>query len=239
MQFPIPTHNVIFQAHHAVEESLLHGLKSPKEEDRFLFLRALRNLRSQNTIPTLLQIIKEGSRKEGVLAWKALRAQDPFQWDKSVLAVAKKTFFTLDRKHDSSSRTLALEIIMQSNPSLDTLKELVYHLISADPAFEVKQYTMQVAAMIGEKNPEFGEKIMKFIKSDPRLNNYNVLAQRGLSTALSRSFLTSSSSNGSLVTIQEMNSGIVKSGTVNVVLEKGNIAQDIFNVRTCDSNSLP
>lgn len=62
------------------------------------------------------------------------------------------------------------------------------------------------------------------------LNNYNVLAQRGLSTAFTRSFMIHPSANGSLSTIQEISAGIVKRGLVDVVFEKDRHIQSIFTV---------
>lgn len=216
--------------HAAVEEAVLNGLETSKDAERYTYLRAMKNLKSKTTVPVLLQIIKEGTLKEGVLAWKAMRELEPSEWDKNVIDAALRTFYQLDRKHDSTSRTLALEVILLSKPNDETLKNIIHHLLSRDSAYEIKQYLLQMLRMLGEKDSKLEKQVISIIRSDPRLNNYHVLGQKGLSTALSRSFLNGSSCNGSLETIQEMNSGIVKSGTVNVVIEKGEISKDIFNV---------
>lgn len=213
-----------------MEEAILNGLEASKDAERYTYLRALKNLKSKTTVPVILQVIKKGTLKEGVLAWKAIRDLEPSEWNKSVIDAALKTFYQLDRRHDSTSRTLALEVILLAKPNDATLKNIIYHLLSRDSAFEIKQYLLQMLRMIGEKDSKLEEQVNTIIRSDPRLNNYHVLGQKGLSTALSRSFLKGSSSNGSLETIQEMSSGIVKSGTVNVVIEKGEISKDIFNV---------
>ena len=63
-----------------------------------------------------------------------------------------------------------------------------------------------------------------------RLNNYHVLAQRGLSTAFTRSFFSNPSGNGSLVTIQEISGGLLKRGLVDVVLDTQGTHQEIFTV---------
>lgn len=181
----------------------------------------------------LLQIIKKGTTKEGVLAWKAIRELEPTVWDKNVIDAALRTFYQLDRRCDSTSRTLALEVILLSKPNDETLKNIIYHLVSSDSAYEIKQYLLQMLKMLGEKDSRLEQQVNSIIKNDPKLNNYHVLGQKGLSTALSRNFLKGFSCNGSLETIQEMNSGIVKSGTVNVVIEKGEITKDIFNVSFC------
>lgn len=219
-----------FQIHTAVEECITNGLSAAKGEERYIYLRAFKNLRSKTSLPTLLEVIANGTPKEGVLAWKAIRAQDHSHWTKSVIESAIKTFFQLDKKHDSSSRTLALEIILESKPSREILRSIAYHLISDDPAFEIKQYVLQMVNMLEDKKPEVARQFYEILAGDRRLNNYNVLAQKGLSIALKRSFLQSPSSNGSLLTVQELHGGIVKRGIVNVVMEKEDISKEIFSV---------
>lgn len=190
----------------------------------------MQNLKSPTTIPTLLNYIKNGSQKEGVLAWKALRSFDAVHWNEDVLKAARKTIFQQDRKYDSSSRTIAADIILESGPSDDTLKDLMGILVSDDPAFEVKQYVLQRIRMIADADPGFEQRIQNVIRGDRRLNNYSALSPRGVSVALARKFMSGPSSNGSLVTVQEMMGGIVKRGAVNVVLEKNDVTKEIFSV---------
>lgn len=220
----------MLQIHNTVEEAIINELNVAKGDERFPLLRALKNLKSKSTIPKLLEIIKKGNAKDGVYAWKAIRAQDPSTLGNDVLDAALTTFYQLDRKHDSSSRTLAADVLLESQPSEETLRNLLYHLKSSDKAFEVKQYLLQRINMIADKDDHFAERVRRIIREDRSLNNYHVLGQKGLSTALTRSFLRSPSSNGSLLSIQEMHGGIVKRGIVNVVLEKDDISKEIFSV---------
>lgn len=68
------------------------------------------------------------------------------------------------------------------------------------------------------------------LKSTLNLTNYDVLSQKGLSTAFTRSFMKHSSANGTLSTIQEMFGGIVKRGLVDVAIEKSGASESIFTV---------
>lgn len=72
--------------------------------------------------------------------------------------------------------------------------------------------------------------LIQELKSTLNLTNYDVLSQKGLSTAFTRSFMKHSSANGSLSTIQEMSGGIVKRGLVDVVVEKNGTSESIFSV---------
>lgn len=200
-----------------------------KGEDRFKFLRALKNLKSPSTVPLLLKTIEQGSFKEGVLAFKALKSFGPSLWNSDVFRIARKSFLQLDRKYDSSSRTLAIDILLESQPSDNLLEDFLQYLKINDSSVEVKQYVMQRLQMLAEEDQDFYLRLSHLIKSDPSLNNYNVLAPFGLSTALKRNFMTGST-NGSLLTVQEIFGGIVKRGIVNVMMDKKSQTKEMFSV---------
>ncbi|KAK9887789.1 hypothetical protein WA026_000102 [Henosepilachna vigintioctopunctata] len=203
-----------------IERYILEKLRESKGETSFPYLRAIKNLKSQTTIPDLLKKIKEGTLKEGVFAWKALKAFGKDNWTTEVKSVARKSFLQLDRKYDTSSRTIASEILLQSNPDDKTLNEMIYYLASNDTATEVKQYVLQTIRMLAEDDPQLEESVLRIIKSDKRLNNYSVLNPRGLSTAIRRHFTKSHSGSGSLVSLQEISSSVVKRGVVDILWSK-------------------
>lgn len=216
--------------HRLVEEAIVNELAVANNEEKFVFLRALKNLRSPSTIDLLLDTVRKGTSKEVVYAWRAILAQDPLNFSENVYKAAYRSFYQLDKKYDSSARTLAADVLLEANPSEETLRDLVQHLKSEDKAFEVKQYILQRVKMLAGEDEDFDRKIRSIVSSDKTLNNYHTLGQKGLSTALTRSFLKSPWINGSLLTIQEMSGGIVKRGVVNVVLSKDFASQEIFSV---------
>lgn len=220
----------IFQLTREVEETILNNLDYAKNNERYVYFRGLKNLRSPKTIPTLLNYIKEGTQKEGVHAWKALRSFPSATWNEDVVKAASKALFQLDRTYDSSSRAIAIDILLDTKPSNTLLEDLMKFVASNDTAYEIRQYTFQKIKLKSDKDTEFGLRIKSIIRGDPNINNYSGLSPRGLSTALERRFLTSSSMNGSLISLQEIKSGIVKRGTVSIELEKDNINMEIFSV---------
>ncbi|XP_044760118.1 microsomal triglyceride transfer protein large subunit [Coccinella septempunctata] len=212
------------------EKLVLEKLRKSKDEESYPYLRALKNLRSPTTIPDLLKKIRQGSAKEGALAWKALIAFDRRHWTPEVKKAAKKTFLQLDRKHDSSSRSIASEILLESRPEDATLKEIIHHLASNDTAYEITQYALQKIRMMAEDDPELKRRVVQIIKSDKKINNYSVLNPRGLSTAIKRYFVQNPSGNGSLISLQEINSAIVKRGIVNIVWDKNGDTSELFSL---------
>ncbi|CAG9812767.1 unnamed protein product [Phaedon cochleariae] len=213
-----------------IEETILNNLEYAKGEDKNMYFRALKNLKSQRTLPTLLNYIKTGTLKEGVLAWKAIKSFDSKLWNDDVLITARKSFFQLDRRYDTSSRTLAADILLETDPNDELLSEFLEYLISIDPTYEVKQYVFQKIKMLADANQSMKHRVQQLIRNNSYLNNYHGISPRGLSTSLSRRFLTSSSINGSLVSVQEIKSGIVKRGLIDVVIEKENIHSELFSL---------
>lgn len=202
------------------------------EECKLKFLRALRNLRSHEAIPTLLKYASSHDKAISVVAWRALAALPRAAITDELKSVAHSVFYQIGGpRRDSSARTIALDIILENKPSEEVLYDLVKYLSSNDPAYEVRKYLSQRLEQIAEKN----ERVAVYLKNtyatgDVKLNNYHTRTQRGLSTAFTRSFLRSPDSNGTLVTVQEVNSGLLKRGIVDVVLETNEHQQAMFSL---------
>lgn len=190
----------------------------------------MKNLKCPETIPKLLDIALTGSDKSSVVAMKALRSFPPNNWNSEVVASCKKIFFQLKKKYDSSARTLALDILIGSNPNESDIREILQYLLSNDKAYEIKKYTVQKLMMLAEKDPEFKQKLTNVMRNDKRIHNYSILAQKGMSTALTRQFLKHDAVNGSMISAQEMSSGLVKRGVFDIVLDNNASSCEMFSV---------
>lgn len=218
--------------YNSVKESIYQGIEScEKKPCQYFFIRALKNLKSEETISKLLHIaLKSKDNKASVTAMKALRSFPASSWDENVIKAAHKIFYQIPKKFDSSCRTLALDIILGTNPTEETIKNLLYYLLSNDKAFEIKKYTIQKLNMLAEKDSSFNDKLQAVIKKDPKINNYCVLSQRGVSSALARQFLNHPITNGTMFSNQEMSSGLVKRGVFDIVLENNERSCEMFSV---------
>lgn len=215
-----------------IADSLRKGLESCENDDcRVKYLRALKNLQCPRTIKTLIKHAIEGKKKVSVGAMKALRSFDPSYWSEEVIDAAQTIYFQAGKKYDSSSRTLALDILLESNPSREIVKELVTTLIHRDRAFEVKQYLVQRLKQISEKCPKFAAMVESILEEFKHIfNNYNMKAQRGLTTAFTRTVTSSEYRNASLVSIQEIYGGFLKRGIVDVIVETPEKTTSLFTV---------
>ncbi|XP_011335273.1 microsomal triglyceride transfer protein large subunit isoform X2 [Ooceraea biroi] len=202
------------------------------DECKLKFLRALRNLRSSEAIPTLLRYALSSNKPISVAAWRALAALPREAVTDELKNAAHSVFYQIGGpRKDSSARTLALDIILESEPSQEQLHDFVEYLSSNDPAYEVRKYLSQRLEQIAEKNERFADYLRNlYATGGVNVNNYHTRAQRGLSTAFTRNFLRSPNSNGSLVTVQEVNSGLLKRGIVDVVLEANEHRQAMFSL---------
>ncbi|RZF39851.1 hypothetical protein LSTR_LSTR000499 [Laodelphax striatellus] len=215
-----------------IELELRNGLSNCTETDdtcKVMYLRALQNLNDETSVPALITYALGNSKKVSVRAMKTLRSMSSSYWNEDVLKAAEYIYFQVGRKYDSSARTLALDILLESKPSEKLLKLLIGSLASSDSAYEVKQYLMQRMNQIAYRDEKFLETV-KDIISSLNLNNYNILAQKGLSTAFTRFFMTGSAANGSLSTVQEISNGIVKRGLVDIVLDQSGRHQSLFTL---------
>lgn len=213
--------------------SLEIGLDScTGEECKLKFLRALRNLRSKAAIPTLLKYATSEEKAVSVAAWAALSTLSKDSITAEVKTVAKRVFYQIGGpKRDSSARTLALNIILESGPSKEDIKDLVEYLSGTDSAYEIRKYLSQRLEQLSDADPKFAADLDEILaRRGSNIVNYNVFSQYGLSTAFTRSFLKSADSNGSLVTMQEINSGLLKRGTVDVVMEVNEHKEALFSL---------
>lgn len=75
---------------------------------------------------------------------KTIKTFGPNLWNSQVLKYCNKIFFQLIKEQDSSTRTIALSILLESNPDYDLLKHVVQRLMLSDETYEVKQYTLEL-----------------------------------------------------------------------------------------------
>ncbi|XP_057321313.1 microsomal triacylglycerol transfer protein isoform X1 [Microplitis mediator] len=216
-----------------VRVSLEIGLDTcSSDECRQKFLRGLRNLRSKGSIAALLDSAVNGTKSTSVTAWQALKSLDSQFITSEIKTAARRAFYQIGGpKRDSTIRTIAADIILENDPSTEDLRGFLEYLSTQDSMFEVRRYISQRLEQLAEKDPVFNDKLEAALTAEAwRVRNYNVLAHKGLSTAFTRPFLKSSASNGSLVTVQEVNSGLLKRGVVDVVLTTAAHEEALFSL---------
>lgn len=194
------------------------------------YIRALQNLRSTETVDILMEKVYSVERKISVAAMKAL-AQFPNDiWTDTLKKRLHDIFYQKTRRFDSSARTLALDVLFDLRPDQQALQDLLYYLRGNDTAFEVKQYLWQKIQLVADKCSDFRQNVQAIIHSN-RMMNYHVLAQKGLTTALARTFSSEPSFNGTLLSVQEIHNGVLKRGVVDMFVNAQHNDFSIFTVK--------
>lgn len=194
------------------------------------YLNGFNNLQSTDTIEILFEYVNDTDRSIAVAAAKALRKFPSSIWNAEQIHQFEDIFYEHDKRFDSSVRTLCLDIILETKLSDEKLKKLIFHLKSLDRAFEVKKYLQEKISMLCNEDAEFDARVQQIIRKDKTLNNYHILMQKGLTTALSRKFAQQSPFNGTLISIQEIFGGILKRGVVDMTIDSSNQKYSYFTV---------
>lgn len=195
------------------------------------YLNGMNNLQSVELIDLLFEYVNHTDRSISVAAMKALRNFPASVWNEKHIQQFEDIFYQKEKRFDSSVRTLALDIVLNSEFSDTQLKKLLSHLKANDRAFEVKKYLFEMIQMLASENAELNEKVQTIIKNDKTLNNYHIIGQKGLTTALSRKYSTRSPFNATLISIQEIFGGILKRGSVDLTIDSPKSKYSYFTVR--------
>ena len=109
-----------------VEKYLTTSLKKcPNVICREPFLRGLQTLQSVETIEQLLEYVDDNEITVSVTAMKALKSFPKRVWTPTHRHRFEDIFFQKNQRYDSSVRTLAIDILLDLNPSVAQLKKLL------------------------------------------------------------------------------------------------------------------
>ncbi|CAG0914912.1 unnamed protein product [Notodromas monacha] len=175
-----------------------------------LYLRALNNVRTPQNVKIFLRFIETGDRKVSVAAAKALHTL-PLTYLKSKdLDKLEEVYAQLRKKHDSTVRTIAADILLRKDPSIDRLGFLLSTL-SDQESHELKTYIVERIRDLSELDAGLRQKL-KTLVSNKTYGNYHVWGQRGRSTAFTRYLYDdfAKGSNGSFVAAMELGGGMLK-----------------------------
>lgn len=194
------------------------------------YLNGMHNLQSMELIDTLFDYVNHTDRSISVAAMKALRQFPISIWNEKYIQQFEDIFYQTKKRFDSSVRTLALDIVLNSHLSETQLKKFLSYLKENDRAFEVKKYLLEMIQMLATEDADLNERVQRIIKSDSTLNNYHIIGQKGLTTVLSRKYSVRSPFNATLTSIQEIFGGILKRGAVDLTIASPKSKYSYFTV---------
>lgn len=215
-----------------VKNYVLKSINECEEDDcKVKFIRGLGNIQSPDTMDKIFKFVTDYPYQVSVAAMKAFRKFDKSYLGDDWKVKMKNIFLQLKKKYDSSARTIALDIYMGFELSPSEVGELIDFFDSNDSSYEVKQYLLQKLRLQAEKCPAFNEMLQTQLKNNEKVNNWNKFGSvRGLSTVLQREFSKHPAMNSSLVSVQEMKSGVLKRGNVDLMLRSKDEEMSLFTL---------
>ncbi|XP_037805921.1 microsomal triglyceride transfer protein large subunit isoform X1 [Lucilia sericata] len=194
------------------------------------YIRALQNLRDPTTISILMKYALKEETKISVAAMQALKSFPIIHFNEKHRQAFTHIFYQIPKKYDSSARTLALDILLAMKPTPEQLGHLLDYLASNDRHFEIKTYVIQKLKMLSDKCPRFRALLEAGLYERPHINNYHIIGQKGLTTVLSRELSWAPAFNESLLSTQEIYQGVLKRGSVELILSAGREETSTFKL---------
>lgn len=145
------------------------------------YLRVLKNVKDPAMLSVLFESVFEA--KEVKITTTAMDAISSFsieQFNSTQRQYFIDIFYQLRRKHDSSVRLMALDMLLLIKPiERQTLQHLLQYLKSNDKHFEIKTFVIQKLRMLADKCKHFHSLLMSSLKEMKDINNYHIMAQKG------------------------------------------------------------
>ncbi|XP_067622983.1 microsomal triacylglycerol transfer protein [Eurosta solidaginis] len=204
-----------------IRKFLLENLyeKCTDIECKIIFIRALQNLQDASTLSTLFKSALSGeTAAESVAALHAIQSFPITSFNEQHRRSFTEIFYQTKRKYDTTARIIALDILIALKPTKEQLNQLLNYLNSNDHHFEIKTFVIQKLSMIADKCERFKALLNSCMAELPEVNNYHVVGQKGLTTVLTRELSKSPAFNESLLSVQEIYQGVLKRGTVELLL---------------------
>ncbi|XP_065361883.1 microsomal triacylglycerol transfer protein-like [Calliphora vicina] len=163
-----------------IKQFILKNLHEDCEDEvcQTRYIRALQNLQDPSAIPILLKYALHEETKISIAAMQALKSFPTIHFNEKHRQAFTSIFYQIQKKYDSSARTLALDILLAMKPTPTQLGQLLDYLASSDRHFEIKTYVIQKLKMLSDKCPRFRALLESSLYERPHVNNYHIIGQK-------------------------------------------------------------
>ncbi|XP_076368349.1 microsomal triacylglycerol transfer protein isoform X2 [Tachypleus tridentatus] len=195
---------------------------------QLMYLRALKNAALPTSMPTFLKYAKRGG-KCAVVALGAIAKIGQEYLTEEVMKVLEGVYNQVWSKQDSTARAIAAELILKNNPSELVLSEFLQSLAVSENAglsrfLLAKLYDLITTDLV------LRSKVEKLFKNS-KFGNYNILSQRGASTAFTKYFIANRDVNATYSVNLELGpSGMLKTSTFDVAISNKESQLKILSV---------
>lgn len=181
------------------------------------YLRGLQNAAQPTSLPTLLYAIRKGGKKSVLVALRALKQIGSENFDDKVLDALEKVYGQVNRRHDSTARALAAELIFSSHSVRHIERAL--ELLPMVEAPELATFvTSKLFELVGhtDRARSFAGKVL----SNSTYGNYYNLAHSGSSATFTKYLTRGEDLNSTYaVNMELIPGGLLKESSLDVNLE--------------------
>lgn len=181
------------------------------------YLRGLQNAAQPSSLPTLLYAIRKGGKKSVLVALRALKRVGSENFDDKVLDALEKVYGQVNRRHDSTARALAAELIFSSHSVRHIERAL--ELLPMVEAPELATFvTSKLFELVGhtDRARSFAGKVL----SNSTYGNYYNLAHSGSSATFTKYLTRGEDLNSTYaVNMELIPGGLLKESSLDVNLE--------------------
>lgn len=192
------------------------------------YLRGLQNAAQPSSIKSMLYAIRKGSKKAVLTALRALKQIGNEHLNDEVYDLVEKVYGEVDKRHDSTARALAAELIFLSS-SLGRIERVLQRLPSHDAPELSTFITSKLFELLDHKNQVrlFAGKVL----NNTTVGNYYNLAHGGSSAAFTKYLTKSDDLNSTYgINMELIPGGLLKESSVDVSLETPEESLNLLSV---------
>lgn len=193
-----------------------------------MYLRGLQNAAQPSTVSTLLYAIRNGGKKSVLTALRALKKIGSEHFDDQVLDALEKVYGQVDRRHDTTARALAAELIFSSS-SLRHIERTLELL----PRVEAPELATFIASKLFEL-VDRTDRVRSFagkVLSNSTFGNYYNLAHSGSSATFTKYLTKGEDLNSTYaVNMELIPGGLLKESSLDFNLETEDKTLNLISV---------
>lgn len=205
--------------------------KCSDEKCRLLYVRSMGNSGLPDFKEKIFDTIsnKDSSSMLGFTSVQALRRIPPQYMEEKDIKSLLKIYHQTERTYDTSVRAVAAELLLKLTPSTAVVRNLLLAAQGDQVNFELSTFLLRKIVDIAKYNSEL-RNTTKDIFRDVAINNYNIWAQKGKSSAFSSLLAETQDVNAIYGLYMEMaRSKVMKKSAMDVSIVKKDTVQNLLS----------
>ncbi|XP_045214239.2 microsomal triglyceride transfer protein large subunit-like [Mercenaria mercenaria] len=203
----------------------------PEEKCHLLYVRSMGNSGLPDFKEKIFETIsnKDSSSMLGFTAVQALRRISSQYIEEKDIKSLLKIYHQTERTYDTSVRAASVELLLSLRPSTSIVRNLMLAAQGDQINFELSTFILRKIVDIAKYSPELRNTTREILK-DTAINNYNIWAQKGKSSAFSSLLAETQDANATYGLYMEMaRSKVLKKSAMDINIVNNDAVQKILS----------